>query len=109
MKLSSTTYYVLAAICQTAGSSGAAMLGPFFMKEHGYSVALAGIPLVANGIGRVFSGLLSGVIVTYLSPGLLLVLAMVIGLATSALGYAFMNSMPVFLVVWIIFGLTEAM
>ena len=89
MKLSPLTFYVLAAICQTAGSSGAAMLAPFFMKEHGYSVALAGIPLVANGIGRVFSDLLSGVMATYFSPGLLLVLAMVIGLATSAIGYSF--------------------
>jgi predicted MFS family arabinose efflux permease len=109
MKLSPLTFYVLAAICQTAGSSGAAMLAPFFMKEHGYSVALAGIPLVANGIGRVFSDLLSGVMATYFSPGPLLVLAMIIGLATSAVGYSFMNSMPVFLVAWIVFGLTEAM
>ena len=53
MKLPPITLYVLAAICQTAGSSGAAMLAPFFMKEHGYSIALVGIPLVANGVGRV--------------------------------------------------------
>jgi predicted MFS family arabinose efflux permease len=109
MRFSPLTFYVLAAICQTAGSSGAAMLAPFFMKEHGYSVAIAGIPLVANGIGRVCSDVLSGVLATYFSPGLLLVLAMMLGLATSAIGYAFMNSMPVFLVAWIIFGLTEAM
>jgi predicted MFS family arabinose efflux permease len=109
MQLSPLTFYVLAAICQTAGSSGAAMLAPFFMKEHGYSVALAGIPLVANGIGRVCSDILSGVMASYFSPGLLLIVAMTVGLATSAIGYSFMNSMPVFLAAWILFGLTEAM
>ncbi len=60
MKLSPIAYFGIAAICQTAGSSGAAMLAPFFMKEHGYSIALVGIPLVANGVGRVCSDLLSG-------------------------------------------------
>jgi len=109
MKLSPTVYYVLAAICQTAGSSGAAMLGPFFMKEHGYSIALAGIPLVANGIGRVCSDLLSGIMATYLSAGALLIAATVLGLATSATGYIFLNNMSVFTTAWIIFGLTEAM
>jgi predicted MFS family arabinose efflux permease len=48
------------------------MLAPFFMKAHGYSVALAGIPLVANGIGRVCSDLLSGVMATYFSAAPLL-------------------------------------
>jgi len=109
MKLSPITYYVLAAICQTAGSSGAAMLAPFFMKAHGYSFALAGIPLVANGIGRVSSDLLSGIMATYFSPGALLIAATAIGLATSAVGYLFLNTMPVFVGVWILFGLTEAM
>ena len=85
------------------------MLAPFFMKQHGYSVALAGIPLVANGIGRVCSDILSGVMASYFSPGLLLVVAMTVGLATSAIGYTFMNSMAVFLAAWILFGLTEAM
>jgi predicted MFS family arabinose efflux permease len=109
MKLSPITYYVLAAICQTSGSSGAAMLAPFFMKMHGYSIALAGIPLVANGIGRVFSDLLSGIMATYFSAGALLIAATVIALATSAVGYLFLDTMPVFVGVWIIFGLTEAM
>src|SRR5258705_2858052 len=109
MKLSPITYYVLAAICQTAGSSGAAMLAPFFMKAHGYSFALAGIPLVANGIGRVSSDLLSGIMATYFSPGVLLIAATAIGLATSAVGYLYLNTMPVFVGVWILFGLTEAM
>ncbi len=109
MKLSPLTYYVLAAVSQTSGSSGAAMLGPFFMKAHGYSIALAGIPLVANGVGRVCSDLLSGVMATYLSPGALLIAATVIGIMTSVTGYVFLDHMPVFVTVWIVFGLTEAM
>jgi hypothetical protein len=43
------------------------MLAPFFMKDHVYSIALAEIPLVANGIGRVSSDLLSGIMATYFS------------------------------------------
>jgi predicted MFS family arabinose efflux permease len=109
MKLSPLSLYVSAAVFQTAGSSGAAMLAPFFMKEHGYSIALAGIPLVANGVGRVCSDVLSGVVATYFSPGPLLILAMIIGLATSVVGYTFIGNMPVFMAVWIVFGLTEAM
>ncbi len=109
MKLSPIAYYVAAAVCQTAGSSGAAMLAPFFMKEHGYSVALAGIPLVANGVGRVCSDVMSGIMATYFSAGALLFAAMIIGIATSIVGYAFMDVMPVFVAAWIIFGLTEAM
>jgi len=109
MKLSPLNLYVSAAVFQTAGSSGAAMLAPFFMKEHGYSVALAGIPLVANGVGRVCSDLLSGVMATYFSPGPLLIIAMIVGLITSIVGYAFIGAMPVFMGAWIVFGLTEAM
>ena len=109
MKLSPLTLYVSAAVCQSAGSSGAAMLAPFFMKEHGYSVATAGIPLVANGVGRVCSDVMSGVMATYFSPGPLLILAMMLGLVTSIIGYAFIDSMPVFTAAWIVFGLTEAM
>jgi predicted MFS family arabinose efflux permease len=109
MKLSPITYYVLAAICQTSGSSGAAMLAPFFMNAHGYSVALAGIPLVANGVGRVCSDLLSSVMATYFSAAILLIVAVVIGLVTSLIGYLFIDTMTVFLVAWTLFGLTEAM
>jgi len=109
MKLSPLTLYVSAAVCQTAGSSGAAMLAPFFMREHGYSVATAGIPLVANGVGRVCSDVMSGVMATYFSPGLLLIIAMMLGLLTSIIGYAFIDAMPVFTAAWIVFGLTEAM
>ena len=109
MKLSPVAYFGIAAICQTAGSSGAAMLAPFFMKEHGYSIALVGIPLVANGVGRVCSDLLSGVMATYFSSGMLLITAVVIGFTMSVIGYLFVDSMPVFLTVFTIFGLTEAM
>ena len=109
MNLSPITYYVLAAICQTSGSSGAAMLAPFFMKAHGYSIAVAGIPLVANGAGRVFSDLLSGVMASYWSSGALLIVAVVIGLVTSGIGYLFRDSLPIFLAAWTLFGLTEAM
>jgi predicted MFS family arabinose efflux permease len=109
MKLSHMTYYSLAAVCHTAGSSGAAMLAPFFMKQHGYSIALAGIPLVANGVGRVCSDLLSGLMATHLSSGTLLIIAVVIGFTTSLMGYLFRGLMPVFLTAWTIFGLTEAM
>ncbi len=109
MRFSPLSLYILAAACQSAGSSGAAMLAPFFMNAHGYSVALAGLPLVANGVGRISSDVLSGIVATYFSPGPLLVIAMLVGLATSITGYVFINSMPVFFVVWILFGLTEAM
>ena len=109
MKLSPLSLYVSAAVFQTAGSSGAAMLAPFFMKEHGYSVAMVGIPLVANGVGRVCSDVLSGVMATYFSPGPLLIIAMIVGLITSVVGYAFIGAMPVFMGAWIVFGLTEAM
>ncbi len=85
------------------------MLAPFFMKAHGYSVALAGLPLVANGVGRICSDVLSGIVATYFSPGPLLVIAMAVGLATSITGHAFIDSMPVFVAAWMLFGLTEAM
>ena len=85
------------------------MLAPFFMKEHGYSIALAGIPLVANGVGRVCSDLFSGVMATYFSSGTLLIAAVVIGFAMSVIGYLFLDVMPVFLAVFTVYGLTEAM
>lgn len=85
------------------------MLAPFFMKEHGYSIALVGIPLVANGIGRVCSDLLSGLMATYFSSGMLLIAAVVIGFTMSVVGYLFLDVMPVFLIVFTAFGLTEAM
>jgi len=101
MNFSPLTLYVLAAIFQTAGSSGAAMLAPFFMKDHGYSVAVAGVPLVANGVGRVCSDVMSGIMATYFSAGSILFAAMIIGIVTSIVGYAFMDTMPVFVAAWI--------
>ena len=109
MKLSPIACYITAAVCQTAGSSGAAMLAPFFMKEQGYSIALAGIPLVANGVGRVCSDLLSGMMASYFSSGTLLIAAVVVGFIMSVVGYLFLEFMPVFLVVFTVYGLTEAM
>lgn len=109
MKPPPIAYFVMAAVCQTAGSSGAATLAPFFMKEHGYSIALAGIPLVANGVGRVCSDLFSGVMASYFSSGTLLIAAVVTGFAMSVIGYMFLDVMPVFLAVFTIYGLTEAM
>lgn len=85
------------------------MLAPFFMKAHGYSIAVAGIPLVANGAGRVFSDLFSGVMASYWSSGALLIIAVVIGLLSSAIGYLFQDNLPIFLAAWTLFGLTEAM
>lgn len=109
MKVSPIAYYLLAAVCQSSGSSGSAMLAPFFMKAHGYAIASAGIPLVANGMGRICSDLFSGVMASYFSSGALLVAATTIGLGASIIGYFFLDSMPVFLIAWIVFGLTEAM
>ena len=75
MKIKPLQLYSLAAIFQIAGSSGAAMLAPFFMKDHGYSIAAASVPLVVNGIGRVCSDLTSGVMASYFSSGVLIVAA----------------------------------
>jgi predicted MFS family arabinose efflux permease len=109
MKLAPLTFYSLAAVVEIAGSSGAAMLAPFFMKAHGYSIALAGMPLVVNGIGRVSSDLLSGVLATYFSSGALLVAATSLALLTSMAAMFFLDEMPVFLSAWTVLGLTEAM
>lgn len=109
MKFSAITYYTLAAVFQTAGSSGAGMLAPFFMKAHGFSMALVGIPLVANGIGRICSDLFSGLLATYFSSGILLISAVMIGLSACLTGILFRDVLSIFLAVWIVLGLTEAM
>jgi predicted MFS family arabinose efflux permease len=109
MKLAPLTFYSLAAIVEIAGSSGAAMLAPFFMKAHGYSTALAGVPLVVNGLGRVSSDLMSGVLASYFSSGTLLLAATSLALFTSAAAIFFLDTMPVFLAAWAVLGLTEAM
>ncbi|MBI2088250.1 MAG: MFS transporter [Deltaproteobacteria bacterium] len=109
MKISPITYYALAAIFQASGALGAATLAPFFMKEQGYSVAMAGIPLVMNGIGRISSDLLSGVLATYFSSGMLLIAAVIIGLVASLWGIFVLDLMAAFLATWAVLGLTEAM
>lgn len=109
MKFSAITLYALAAVFQTAGSSGAGLLAPFFMKAQGFSLALVGIPLVANGVGRICSDLLSGLLATYFSSGILLVSAVMLGLGACVLGILFREILPIFLTLWIVLGLTEAL
>lgn len=101
--------YSLAAVCQASGASGSAMLAPFFMKEQGFSVALVGVPLVINGLGRISSDLFSGVLATYVSTRALLIVAVSVALVSSLLGMVFRDIMPFFLAIWVVLGLTEAM
>ena len=108
MKLSPLSFFCLAAVCAIAGSSGAAMLAPFFMSARGYSVALAGIPLVVNGAGRVGSDLSSGVLASYFSSGMLIIAATLLGLIISSLSIFFLST-PVFLTAFTVLGISEAM
>ena len=75
MRLAPLTLISCAAVFEIAGSSGAAMLAPFFMKAHGYSITLASVPLFVNGVGRVCSDLMSGILASYFSSGVLIVAA----------------------------------
>ena len=109
MKLSPLSFFCLAAVCAIAGSSGAAMLAPFFMSARGYSVALAGIPLVVNGAGRVCSDLSSGVLASYFSSGMLIIAASLLGLIISTLSIFFLGTTPVFLTAFTVLGISEAM
>ena len=109
MKIAPLTFYSLAAVFEIAGSSGAAMLAPFFMKAHGYSITLASIPLFVNGIGRVCSDLTSGVLASYFSSGTLIVAATVTAIMVSAVAILFLDSTAVFLAAFTILGVTEAM
>jgi len=109
MKIAPLTLYSLAAVFEIAGSSGAAMLAPFFMKAHGYSITLASIPLFVNGIGRVCSDLSSGVLASYFSSGVLIVAATVTAIMVSAVAILFLDSTAVFLAAFTILGVTEAM
>jgi predicted MFS family arabinose efflux permease len=109
MKIAPLTFYSLAAVFEIAGSSGAAMLAPFFMKAHGYSITLASIPLFVNGIGRVCSDLTSGVLASYFSSGALIVAATVTAIMVSAVAIFFLDSTAVFLAAFTILGVTEAM
>ena len=109
MKIAPLTLYSLAAVFEIAGSSGAAMLAPFFMKAHGYSITLASVPLFVNGIGRVCSDLTSGVLASYFSSGVLIVAATVAAIMVSAVARLFLDSTAVFLAAFTILGVTEAM
>lgn len=109
MRFSPLTLYLLAAVFQAAGSSGAGMLTPFYMKAQGYSLALAGIPLFANGLGRVSSDLMSGVFASYFSPGVLITAATASGLIFSTLGIFFIDVSAAFFSIWVMLGLTEAL
>src|SRR5687768_9997505 len=109
MKLSRLSFFSLAAVCPIAGSSGAAMLAPFSMSARGYSVALAGIPLVVNGAGRVCSDLSSGVLASYFSSGMLIIAASLFALIISSLSILFLHTTAVFLVAFTFLGITEAM
>jgi len=109
MKLAPLTLYSLAAVFEIAGSSGAAMLAPFFMKAHGFSIAAVGMPLAVNGIGRVCSDLTSGVLASYFSSGMLLVAASTAALAISVVSIFFLDSTAFFLGAFTILGVAEAM
>lgn len=109
MKVAPLTLISLAAIFEIAGSSGAAMLAPFFMKAHGYSIMLASVPLFVNGIGRVCSDLISGVLASYFSSGVLIVAATLSAIAVSLLANFFLDSTFVFLGAFTLLGITEAM
>jgi hypothetical protein len=77
MKLSPLSLYVSAAVFQTAGSSGAAMLAPFLHERTWLLGRLGGYSAGRQRVGRVCSDLLSGVMATYFSPGPLLIIAMI--------------------------------
>lgn len=109
MNLSATALYVLVAVLQATGSSGAATLAPFYMKARGFSIALAGMPLVINGMGRIGSDLLSGALATYVNARTLLVGATSLGLGSLLVGAVLREWMALFLSVWVVLGLTEAM
>lgn len=109
MKIKPLQLYSLAAIVQIAGSSGAAMLAPFFMKYHGYSIAAASVPLVVNGIGRVCSDLTSGVLASYFSSGVLIVAASAASIVIAVLAHFFIELPVAFLGAFTLLGITEAM
>jgi len=109
MKLAPLTLISLAAAVEIAGSSGAAMLAPFFMKAHGYSIAVASVPLFVNGVGRVCSDLMSGVLASYFSSGVLIVAATLSAIAISLLANFFRDFTFVFLGAFTLLGISEAM
>ena len=109
MKLAPLTFISIAAVVEIAGSSGAAMLAPFFMKAHGYSIAVASVPLFVNGVGRVCSDLMSGVLASYFSSGMLIVAATLSAIVISLLANLFLGFTSVFLGAFTLLGICEAM
>lgn len=109
MPRSAVYAYSIVAVLQAAGSSGAATLAPFFMKEQGVGLAMAGLPLTINGLGRISSDLVSGLLATYFRSGALAILALSLALAGALLGLFTKDNVLLFLLVWSVLGFSEAM
>lgn len=109
MKVAPLTLYCWAAVVEIAGSSGAAMLAPFFMEAHGYSIAAASMPLVVNGIGRVCSDLASGVLASYFSSGRLIVASTTASIMIAVLAHFLIGIPAIFFAAFTLLGITEAM
>ncbi len=109
MTPSSNLLYALASICMASGAIGSAMLAPFYMHAKGFPVAVVGMPLVVNGVGALCSDVLSGTLASYFRSSFLLLGSVVVAVVTSLAGYAFQDSLAVFLAAFAIIGLTEAM
>ena len=109
MGISSNLLYSLSAICMASGAIGASMLAPFYMDAKGFPLAVVGMPLLVNGVGALCSDVVSGTLASYFRSSFLLLASVVIAVVTALLGYAFEDSLTVFLVAFTILGLTEAM
>lgn len=109
MGISSNLLYSLASICMASGAIGSAMLAPFYMHAKGFPVSVVGMPLVVNGVGALCSDVLSGTLASYFRSSFLLLGSVLVAVVTSLVGYAFQESLAVFLLAFAIIGLTEAM
>lgn len=107
--MSSNRLYSLSAICMASGAIGASMLAPFYMDAKGFPLAVVGLPLLVNGVGAVCSDVVSGTLASYFRSSFLLLTSVLISLVASLLGFAFQDSLTVFLVAFGVLGLTEAM
>jgi len=107
--MSSNRLYSLSAICMASGAIGASMLAPFYMDAKGFPLALVAMPLLVNGVGAVCSDVVSGTLASYFRSSFLLLTSVLISLVASLLGFAFQDSLTVFLVAFGVLGLTEAM
>lgn len=107
--MSSNLLYSLAAVCMASGAIGSALLAPFYMDAKGFSVSLVGVPLVLNGVGALCSDVVSGALASYFRSSFLLLASMLVAVAASLLGFAFQESLTVFLAAFAVLGLTEAM